>query len=132
MSEQNTYRSIVRDLVGIDQAINVFMSWKDESRPFHRGILNTANQAISEHGFSAYSDFLVDALSEFKSGLLAKAKEYEPGSDDDANEVRLSEWVSERFPSDNVEAIVVAAVYERGIDAVQEAFETSPESGLSM
>jgi len=132
MSEQNTHRSIVRDQVGIDQAINAFISWKDESRPFHRGILSTANQAISEHGFSAYSDFLVDAFSEFKSGLLAKAKEYEPGSNDDANEVRLSEWVSERFPSDNVEGIVVAAVYERGIDAVQEAFETSPESGLSM
>jgi hypothetical protein len=78
------------------------------------------------------SDFLVDAFSEFKAGLLAKAKGYEPESDDAFNESRLSNWISEKLPTDDVEAIIVAAIYERGIDAVQEAFETSPDSSLSM
>ncbi len=117
---------------GIELAINTFLQWKEDSRPDHYKLLKTASDAISEHGFDAYSDYLLDALVEFKAGMLARAKKREPLCDEAANEVKLMAWMKETFSDDEPEMAIAAAVYERGIDRVMESFETKPVSGPSI
>jgi hypothetical protein len=67
---RNAYKNEQPHFTGVDQAINAFITWRSESRPFHRELLRNANEAISEHGFSAYTRLVSQFLEPFDNHLI--------------------------------------------------------------
>jgi hypothetical protein len=132
VAKREPYRNGVPVFTGMERSINQFLQWKKDSRPFHLDILQKACNAISEHGFEAYSDVFTDGFDRFKASLLKKAKQHEPGSDEDVNEARMKGWLNESFSVEDTENAVVVAIYELGMDRVQEALEVEPSNSPSI
>jgi hypothetical protein len=132
VAKREPYRNGAPAISGMDRAIDQFLRWKNDSRPYHLNILQKANEAISEHGIEAYGDVLVEGYDRFKAALLKKAKQYEPGSSETDNEAKMNGWLDANFSVEGVENSVVVAIYELGLDRVQESIEAEPVKGPSI
>jgi hypothetical protein len=132
VAKREPYRKGVAVFTGMEHSINQFLQWKKDSRPYHFDILRKADEAISEHGFEAFSDVFTDGFDRFKASLLKKARQHEPDSDEAVNEEKMNGWLNESFSVEDPENAVVVAIYELGMDRVQEALEVEPSNSPSI
>jgi hypothetical protein len=128
VAQRDPYSKGLPALSGMERSIAKFMEWSKDI-PNHQKLLMTASEAINEHGFDAYSDYLTDAIVEFKAGMMVRAQKADPENDPAIHEQQLLDWLSKAHVSETTGVAIAAAVYERGMDKVMETFETAPTRG---
>jgi hypothetical protein len=132
ISKRDPYSNGTRVLSGMERAIDIFTRWMNDSRPDHYKLLKTAVEAINQYGLDAYSEYLADAVADFKIGMLARARKLDPDSSEATHQKQLTTWLEETYSPDKPEIAMAVIVYEQGIDRVMETFETEPVHGPSI
>jgi hypothetical protein len=132
VSKRNPYRNSMHVFTGMERAIDTFTRWMNDSRPGHHKLLKTAVEAINEHGLDAYSDYLADAVTDFKTGMLGRARKFDPDTSDATHEKQLADWMEVAYSPDKPEMAISVIVYEQGIDKVMDTFENEPVKGPSI